>query len=88
MLQGPKYDALACGFRVSGVFLPDGRNGENFVSLNGSIDSDVSAPPVNSAGFASYLARSFVALYFDLDDLCNCYIELYILDRMLANLIC
>jgi hypothetical protein len=87
MLEGLEDDVLASGFSTSGFILSNGRDGDNLVALNGSIDTDAGAPPINFAGSPGYLVRSTFTPYFDLDNLCNAYIRPCIVGRTLANLI-
>ena len=88
MLEGLEDDVLASGFSTSGVILSDGRDRENLVALNGTIDTNAGAPPINFASTASNLVRGTFTLYFDLDNLCNVYIRLCIVIRTLTNLMC
>jgi len=86
-LEGLEDDVLANGFCGSRVLLSDGRDGENLVALNGSIDTDAGAPPINLASPARYLARSFFTLYFDSYDLYNIHIRMGIIGYSASNLI-
>ena len=69
MLEGLEDDVLASGFSTSGVFLSDGSDRENLVTLNGTIDTNAGAPPINFASTASNLVRRIFTRYFDLDNL-------------------
>lgn len=81
MLEDLEDDVLTSGFGTSGIFLSDGRDGENLATSHGSIDTDVGAPPINFAGTADYLVRSTFTPKFDFDNLCNVYIRLCIIGR-------
>lgn len=86
MLQGHEYDILTSGFGTSGIISSNSCDRDDFVALNGFIDTDAGAPTSNFAGLTSDLGRSFFTHYFNLDDLCNSHIGLCILGRMSTNL--